>query len=240
MHPLSGGPGGDELDEMFITDMAASGIDAPVLSAVPVLQDACTERWHREPGATPEEGEESAAAAGRSGGALPLSAIVIAQHRANYALWHTEDQARAPHAADAEIAEVKRRIDRINQRRNDLTEQVDMLLLAWLAPQGLPRPAAELHSESPGLMIDRLSILALKLFHTREELDRAAAGAAAPLDHGRRNRERLAILTEQRDDLAAALDRLWTRVLHGERRFKVYRQLKMYNDPSLNPVLYKR
>jgi hypothetical protein len=91
------------------------------------------------------------------------------------------------------------------------------------------------HSETPGMMMDRLSILSLKLFHTQEELDRAAA----PPGHRERNAERLATLQEQRDDLARCLDRVWTQVCAGERYFKQYRQLKMYNDPELNPVLYR-
>jgi hypothetical protein len=83
-------------------------------------------------------------------------------------------------------------------------------------------------------MIDRLSILALKVFHTREEIDRPNA----PAGHRDRNRDRLALLTEQRNDLAACLDQLWLDVLAGKRRFKIYRQLKMYNDPTLNPAIY--
>jgi hypothetical protein len=162
---------------------------------------------------------------------------VARQHQANFELWHTEDEARAPGASDAELAAVKRRVDRINQRRNDLAEQLDVALLAWLdqqRPAALPNPAAELHSESPGLIIDRLSILSLKIFHTREEAQRANA----PAGHIERNRHRLAILIEQRADLAACLDALWRQTLAGSRRFKLYRQLKMYNDPSLNPVIY--
>jgi hypothetical protein len=83
-------------------------------------------------------------------------------------------------------------------------------------------------------MLDRLSILALKIYHTREEIDRANA----PEGHAERNRERLALLETQRDDLANCLDILWKKVVAGERRFKLYRQLKMYNDPSLNPAVY--
>jgi hypothetical protein len=86
------------------------------------------------------------------------------------------------------------------------------------------------------MILDRLSILSLKLFHTREEIDRPGA----PSGHAARNQERLRILVEQRDDLAAALDRLWQQVLNGERSFKLYRQLKMYNDPALNPAVYQR
>ena len=159
---------------------------------------------------------------------------VARQHRANFALWHIEDEARTPGAADAVLAQVKRRIDRTNQLRNDLAEELDRFLLEWLAPQGLPRSGAPLHSESPGLMIDRLSILALKIYHTHEEMERANA---AP-EHGERNRARLAILTEQRGDLAGCLDALWQETLAGTRRFKIYRQMKMYNDPTLNPAIY--
>jgi hypothetical protein len=163
----------------------------------------------------------------------PVSAfdeLILAQHRANFDLWHREDDARDPLASDHAIALVKHDIDRLNQLRNDLAERIDRTLLA-IAPQS---PTAPLHSESPGLIIDRLSILALKIFHTEEQLHRSTS------EHRDRNRGRLSVLNEQRDDLAACLTQLWTEVLAGQRRFKLYRQLKMYNDPSLNPVLYRK
>lgn len=162
-------------------------------------------------------------------------ALVGRQHRANFELWHIEDEARSPGATDAELAGVKRRVDQTNQRRNDLAEELDRALLAWLEPKNLPNPAAALHSETPGLMIDRLSILSLKIYHTREEAERADA----PPGHAQRNLDRLAILEEQRADLAACLDALWRETLAGTRRFRLYRQLKMYNDPSLNPAIYR-
>jgi hypothetical protein len=165
--------------------------------------------------------------------------LVARQHRANFELWHIEDEARAPGASDAVLAGVKRRVDSTNQRRNDLAEELDRTLLAELAPRGLPSPEAPLHSESPGLMIDRLSILALKIFHTREEIDRAASNPTAPLGHAQSNRERLAILEDQRADLARCLEELWQSTLAGSRCFKLYRQLKMYNDPNLNPAIYR-
>ncbi|MBW4038472.1 MAG: DUF4254 domain-containing protein [Acidobacteria bacterium] len=154
--------------------------------------------------------------------------IVLDQHRANFDLWHREDEARDPSASDASIAHVKHEIDRLNQLRNNLAEQIDTALLQ-LAPI---HPAAPLHSESPGLIIDRLSILALKIFHTEQQLHRSTP------EHQRRNHQRLLVLTEQRSDLAACLATLWSDVVAGQRRFKLYQQLKMYNDPTLNPILY--
>ena len=105
---------------------------------------------------------------------------------------------------------------------------------ALLAAAGTQDPDAPLHSESPGLILDRLSILALKLYHTAEEAHRASASDA----HRERNLARLDLLREQRSDLAECLDRLWRQTLAGKRRFKLYRQLKMYNDPDLNPAIY--
>ena len=162
-----------------------------------------------------------------------LFAFILRQHRANFELWHEEDDARSPDASDARIAEVKHAIDRLNQQRNDLVEQVDQLLMTFATPQN---DAAPLHSETPGLIIDRLSILGLKLYHTAEEAHRASASE----EHRRRNTQRLEVLDQQRFDLAHCLDELWHQILNGERRFRLYKQLKMYNDPELNPVLYTR
>jgi hypothetical protein len=192
--------------------------------AIVNLQDTLTHDWHLAAPPAPAPAADDAAWLDR----------VSAQHRANFALWHIEDEARAPGASDAELAAVKRRIDHTNQLRNDLAESLDQTLLAWLAPQGLPNAAAPLQSESPGLIIDRLSILALKVFHTREEAERLNA----PAGHAQRNYDRLAILLEQRFDLASCLDAVWSETLAGTRRFKIYRQLKMYNDPALNPSIY--
>jgi Protein of unknown function (DUF4254) len=194
--------------------------------SVLALHDRLTALWH---GQEPAPGD-----AGKI--VDSITDAVAEQHRVNFELWHLEDQARAPRATEREITAIKRTIDSTNQRRNDLMERCDSELLAALDSEGLPLPAAELHSESPGLILDRLSILALKIFHTQEEIARPNA----PEGHAERNRERLQLLETQRSDLAGCLDSLWRAVLKGERRFKLYRQLKMYNDPSLNPVLYRQ
>jgi hypothetical protein len=160
----------------------------------------------------------------------PFDQLVLDQHNANFDLWHCEDQARDPDASATAIVQIKHDIDRLNQLRNNFVEQIDTTLLQ-LAPENTTAP---LHSETPGLIIDRLSILALKIFHTTEQLHRSTP------EHQDRNLRRLLVLNEQRTDLAACLADLWSNVLSGQRRFKLYRQLKMYNDPTLNPVLYGR
>jgi hypothetical protein len=181
------------------------------------LQEEATRRWH-EPTEMPARASE-------------LDALVVDQHRANFDLWHEEDEARDPEATPERIVGNKRTIDRLNQRRNDLMERIDQMLLVEAGEQ---REDAPLHSETPGMMIDRLSILELKRFHTAEEIGRAAGE-----EHVQRNQQRLAVLKEQRDDLRDALGALWAEVMSGKRRIKLYRQMKMYNDPALNPVLYR-
>jgi hypothetical protein len=187
--------------------------------AITKMQDEKTLAWHGSTKDVPaEEG---------------LIGLVADQHRANFDLWHEEDKARDPAASDAQIAVVKHAIDRLNQQRNDLVEKIDNFLLDAAGEQNASAP---LHSETPGMMIDRLSILALKIYHTREEAQRATATEA----HRKKNMARLSVLEEQRDDLAECLNALWKEVLARTRRFKLYRQMKMYNDPELNPVVYGR
>lgn len=195
------------------------------------------EQWHLQDEFIEEPNKESRGEPGEGAGRLDVGSqgvllqVIRRHHRENYDLWHKEDEARSPVASDATIAAVKRAIDLLNQRRNDYVERIDGLLLAAAGQQN---SSAALHSETPGQIIDRLSILALKIFHTAEETNRLSAGD----EHHARNRDRLCTLVQQRDDLAGCLKDLWLEVQGGRRRFRLYRQMKMYNDPELNPVLY--
>jgi hypothetical protein len=153
--------------------------------------------------------------------------------RFNALLWAEEDLARRRNVADAEIAANKRAIDGYNQKRNDAIERIDEVLLSHL--EAVPkRPEAKQNSETAGAMIDRLSILSLKIRAMREQAQRSDVDQT----HRDTCSAKLARLIEQRQDLAACLDRLLAEASRGESYFKVYRQFKMYNDPKLNPALY--
>jgi len=154
-------------------------------------------------------------------------------HRCNCLLWGEEDLARRRNVPDSEIADNKRAIDGYNQKRNDSIERVDEHLLAALANVTL-KPGARLHSETAGAMIDRFSILSLKIHHMRLQTLRTDVDR----EHIESCRAKLARLAEQREDLAGCLERLLAEAARGETCFKVYRQFKMYNDPRLNPAIY--
>ena len=152
-------------------------------------------------------------------------------HRCNGLLWHEEDQARRRNVPDSEIAGNKRAIDAYNQKRNDAIERIDENILALFSEI---KPGARLSSETPGAMTDRLSILSLKIHHMRLQTRRNDVTSA----HIGNCVLKLNRLIEQRTDLAACLDRLLDECARGESYFKVYRQFKMYNDPTLNPAVY--
>ena len=147
--------------------------------------------------------------------------------------WHLEDIIRDPNINPVEALAIKRRIDRSNQDRTDMVEEIDTYWREQFAGV-TPLPEATINTESPAWAVDRLSILALKIWHMREQTERSDADAA----HLDRCRAKLAVLLEQRVDLSTAIDQLLDDIAAGRKYMKVYRQMKMYNDPSTNPVLY--
>ena len=149
--------------------------------------------------------------------------------------WHLEDIVRNPAIDPIEGLALKRRIDTSNQERTDMVEYVDSYFLD-LYQAIVPKQNATINTESPAWAIDRLSILALKIFHMNVEIHRADAGA----EHIIACTEKLAVLLEQRKDLSTAIDELLSDIAAGNKYMKVYKQMKMYNDPVLNPVLYQQ
>ena len=163
--------------------------------------------------------------------------LVSMQHYVNFELWHQEDMARDPDAPDSKIAAVKRAIDVLNQRRNDMIEQMDQYLLDALQSKNIKCTAdAEMNSETPGSIIDRLSINALKIYHMDEEIQRLDVTD----EHRKKCSGKLSVLQDQRNDLKKSLETLLADLSSGKKRLKVYQQMKMYNDENLNPVLYKK
>jgi hypothetical protein len=190
------------------------------VAQITALQRTMVELWHSQEVFNPHR---------------DLLHLVCEQHKFNFLLWHEEDVARSPDVGDSRIAAVKRAIDGYNQQRNDATERIDDFLLRTLADRGVaPSAGARLNTETPGSAIDRLSILALRIYHMREQSDRTAATA----EHVARSLDKLAILQVQHEDLSAALGELLADLAAGRKRLKIYRQFKMYNDPQLNPYLY--
>ena len=163
-------------------------------------------------------------------------AVVCQQFSFNFRLWHEEDIARSRDEPDARIAQVKRNIDGLNQQRNDWIEKLDDYLTAELESRAIAAPLeAPLNTETAGSVIDRLSILALRIYHLEEQLQRTDA---AP-DHLQSVERKLGVCFVQQEDLARSLQELLDDIFAGRRRHKTYRQFKMYNDPALNPYLYQ-
>ena len=149
--------------------------------------------------------------------------------------WHFEDIIRDPHIEPLEALALKRRIDRSNQDRTDLVEEIDTYFRKQYS-EVKPLPDARLNTESPAWAVDRLSILALKIYHMKEQVEREDAEK----EHRAKCAAKLEVLLEQQKDLGLAIDQLLEDIEAGTKYMKVYRQMKMYNDPSTNPVLYKK
>ncbi len=184
------------------------------------LHESTVALWHQQPIDNPYDG---------------WLGLVCQQHIFNYELWHQEDIARSRDVTDAQIAEVKRAIDRFNQARNDHIEKMDDWITAQILDRGItPRSDARQNTETPGSAIDRLSIMSLRLFHYEEQLQRTDVDE----QHLQRVRMRIQLCREQKQDLSQSLRELVDDIVAGRKRHKTYRQMKMYNDPSLNPYLY--
>lgn len=179
------------------------------------LQAERTVQWHQEDPCSAEDG---------------LPGLVERNHLENFLLWHEEDIARCDDLGPERVVQAKRRIDGHNQRRNDLIEQMDQLIVNELRPR---TTGCSFSSETPGMMIDRLSILALKNFHMSEEANREDA----PQEHRQKCAQKVSVIRRQIADLSGALDELLDEVKAGTRSFRVYFQFKMYNDRELNPQL---
>ena len=149
--------------------------------------------------------------------------------------WHLEDIIRDPKIDPINGISLKRRIDKSNQERTDLVEKIDDYYLA-LFSKVKPKEAATLNTESPGWVVDRISILCLKIYHMNEQVIRNDVSA----EHLNKCKNKLAVLLEQQEDISTAFDQLLSAYESGEKKIKVYRQMKMYNDDSLNPILYKK
>ncbi len=162
-----------------------------------------------------------------------LDAVLYDKCRVDAAQWHMEDVVRDPDVSLEEAIGLKRRIDRSNQVRTDMVEDIDTHFLSRYADVK-PLPDATINTESPAWAIDRLSILALKIWHMREQAERADVSE----EHRAKAEAKLAVLLEQRQDLSLAIDRLLADIEAGRKYMKVYRQMKLYNDPATNPALY--
>jgi hypothetical protein len=191
------------------------------IDAISKLHRAMVVHWHSNPIDNPYR---------------DFLSLVCQQFSFNFQLWHEEDIARSLEVSDAEIARVKRSIDRFNQQRNDAIEKLDDWITERLAELNIAAAEqAPLNTETLGSVIDRLSILALRIYHLEEQTQRTDATA----EHVASVERKLAIALVQQDDLTQSLRELATDIFAGRKRHKTYRQMKMYNDPALNPYLYQ-
>ncbi|TGK56800.1 DUF4254 domain-containing protein [Leptospira wolffii] len=182
------------------------------------------EDWHKEEKASPNPYPESSD-----------ESLFYKKNQIDTIQWHVEDEIRRPDLPDSELVQFKRKIDALNQERTDLVEQIDDRISAQFATVER-KPNARMNSETPAWLIDRMSILELKIYHMDEQTLRKDVGP----EHIETCKRKLAVLLEQRKDLSVCLDELLDDLSKGDKFYKVYRQMKMYNDKSLNPSLYTK
>ncbi len=164
-----------------------------------------------------------------------FEALLYAKNWIDTVQWHLEDIIRLPDINPIEGIQLKRRIDKSNQDRTDMVEKIDDYFLEELSDI-IPDEGARINSETPAWLLDRMSILLLKIYHMKEQAERNDTTD----EHREKCAAKLTILLEQRTDMQIAFDELLEDIQQGKRRFKVYRQMKMYNDASLNPMLYRK
>lgn len=187
---------------------------------ITALQQELTGRWHSQPCEVISSDE--------------FLVLVEENHKRNFTLWHHEDDARREDMGFEFIYHAKRAIDQNNQQRNDFIEKMDKHLFALFGNYFTDN--TPMNSETPGSIVDRLSIMALKQFHMQEEVDRTDATN----DHIEKCSQKLSVIKKQIIDLRTALENLLNDCSEGSRGFRVYFQFKMYNDPELNPALYNK
>lgn len=191
-----------------------------------IFQD-CTLLYHKT--------DDVDAKAGNPFPADSIEGTLFAKNWIDAVQWHLEDIIRDPNIDPVEALALKRRIDRSNQDRTDMVEEIDSYFRGKYAGVEV-MPDATINTESPAWALDRLSILALKIYHMQQEVERTDASA----EHIAKCRGKLDVLLQQREDLVTAIGQLLDDIAAGRKYMKVYRQMKMYNDPDTNPVLYKK
>lgn len=192
--------------------------------AVSIFQESVLD-WHKKEAPHPNPYPEGS-----------LESTLYQKNHIDTIQWHIEDEIRRPDIALEDVVALKRKIDKLNQDRTDMVEKLDDFVIEMFRAI-TPKPNARLNSESPAWLLDRMSILELKIYHMEEQVVRKDASASQ--EHIAKCQTKLDVLLDQREDLKKCLDELFLDYSEGTKRVKVYRQMKMYNDQNLNPSLYK-
>ncbi|PJZ26143.1 hypothetical protein CH352_06080 [Leptospira hartskeerlii] len=190
---------------------------------VEIFKNSVTD-WHKEEALSPNPFPQSS-----------LEFLFYQKNQIDTIQWHVEDEIRRPDLPDKELVQFKRKIDALNQERTDLVEQIDDQISAMYKSVER-KPNARMNSETPAWLIDRMSILELKIYHMKEQTERKDVSP----EHIQTCQNKLNVLLEQRTDLSKCLDELLDDLSKGDKFYKVYRQMKMYNDKNLNPSLYTK